>query len=70
MRRGVVWHDETRVASLRKWWGEGVTARIIAQRLGSGITANAVIGKVHSLGLAPHQSPTGRKGKPRRNHHD
>ncbi|MEN2494640.1 MAG: hypothetical protein TECD_00544 [Hyphomicrobiaceae bacterium hypho_1] len=44
------WTDE-RVELLKKYWSEGLSASQIAGRLG-GITRNAVIGKVHRLGLS------------------
>ena len=44
------WTDE-RVEMLKKLWGEGLSASQIAGRLG-GVTRNAVIGKVHRLGLS------------------
>jgi GcrA cell cycle regulator len=44
------WNDE-RVEALKKLWGDGLSASQIAGRLG-GVTRNAVIGKVHRLGLA------------------
>lgn len=44
------WTDE-RVAILSKMWGEGNSASQIAKELG-GVTRNAVIGKVHRLGLS------------------
>lgn len=44
------WTDE-RVELLKKLWGEGLSASQIASRLGS-VTRNAVIGKVHRLGLS------------------
>lgn len=44
------WTDE-RVELLKKLWGEGLSASQIAGRLGS-VTRNAVIGKVHRLGLS------------------
>lgn len=43
------WTD-ARVATLRKMWGDGESAGAIARALG-GVTASAVIGKVHRLGL-------------------
>jgi GcrA cell cycle regulator len=45
-----MWTDE-RVELLKKLWGEGLSASQIAGRLGS-VTRNAVIGKVHRLGLS------------------
>lgn len=44
------WTDE-RVELLKKLWGEGQSASQIAKELG-GVTRNAVIGKVHRLGLS------------------
>jgi GcrA cell cycle regulator len=44
------WNDE-RVELLKKLWSEGLSASQIAGRLGS-VTRNAVIGKVHRLGLS------------------
>ena len=45
------WTDE-RVEQLRQAWMEGKSASQIASLLGHGLTRNAVIGKVHRLGLA------------------
>tara|TARA_R110002095_G_scaffold194721_1_gene173065 strand:+ start:235 stop:831 length:597 start_codon:yes stop_codon:yes gene_type:complete len=44
------WTDD-RVEILKKMWGEGQSASQIAKELG-GVTRNAVIGKVHRLGLS------------------
>jgi len=44
------WSDE-RVEKLKKMWAEGQSASQIAKELG-GVTRNAVIGKVHRLGLS------------------
>ena len=46
----MAWTDD-RVATLSKMWGEGQSASQIAKELG-GVTRNAVIGKVHRLGLS------------------
>ncbi len=51
------WTDE-RVELLKKMWGEGQSASQIAKELG-GVTRNAVIGKVHRLGLSNRASGTG-----------
>jgi GcrA cell cycle regulator len=48
------WTDE-RVELLRKLWAEGLSAGQIAERLA--VTRNAIIGKVHRLGLAPRRGP-------------
>jgi GcrA cell cycle regulator len=64
------WTDE-RVETLKKLWGDGLSASQIAAELG-GITRNAVIGKVHRLGLSGRaKSPTAaapRQRKPRATH--
>jgi GcrA cell cycle regulator len=44
------WTDE-RVEVLKKLWTDGLSASQIATRIG-GVTRNAVIGKVHRLGLS------------------
>tara|TARA_Y100001934_G_C12166783_1_gene684666 strand:- start:194 stop:709 length:516 start_codon:yes stop_codon:yes gene_type:complete len=53
------WTDD-RVDVLKKLWLEGRTASQIASELG-GVTRNAVIGKVHRLGLSGRPSPIKRK---------
>lgn len=55
------WTDE-RVETLRRMWAEGQSASQIAKELG-GVTRNAVIGKVHRLGLS-NRGPTA-SGAPR-----
>lgn len=50
------WTEE-RVALLRKLWAEGLSASQIAKQLG-GVTRNAVIGKVHRLGMAGRATPS------------
>lgn len=50
------WTEE-RVALLRKLWLEGLSASQIAKQLG-GVTRNAVIGKVHRLGLSGRATPS------------
>jgi GcrA cell cycle regulator len=71
------WNDE-RVELLKKLWSEGLSASQIAGRLGS-VTRNAVIGKVHRLGLSgrattsrmkthrqrPRNTPVKKLAKPR-----
>ena len=56
------WSDE-RVEQLKSLWTEGLSASQIARALG-GVTRNAVIGKVHRLGLAGRASPS-RSERPR-----
>jgi GcrA cell cycle regulator len=50
------WTDE-RVETLRKLWLDGLSASQIAKQLG-GVTRNAVIGKVHRLGLSGRATPS------------
>ena len=50
------WSDD-RVELLSKLWGEGLSASQIAAALGGGVTRNAVIGKVHRLGLSGRAKP-------------
>ena len=50
------WTDE-RVEQLKQMWLDGLSASQIAGRLG-GVTRNAVIGKVHRLGLSGRGAPT------------
>ncbi len=57
------WTDE-RVELLKKMWSEGQSASQIAKELG-GVTRNAVIGKVHRLGLSNRAgSPPAADAKP------
>ena len=49
--------DVPRMELLTRLWLAGETARTIAEKLGEGVTRNAVIGKAHRLGL------TGQHGK-------
>jgi len=53
-----------RVEVLKKLWSEGESASAIAAQLG-GITRNAVIGKVHRMGIEGRATPS-RPKKPRR----
>ena len=46
-----------RVELLKKLWGEGLSARQIAEALGH-VTRNAVIGKAHRLGLSTRSLPS------------
>jgi GcrA cell cycle regulator len=56
------WSDE-RIAELTRLWEEGITTAEIGRCLG--LTKNAVIGKVHRIGLV-QRNPTPRP-EPRRN---
>lgn len=56
------WTDE-RVEKLKELWTEGMSASQIAKVLG-GVTRNAVIGKVHRLGLSNRGPGAGEESKP------
>jgi GcrA cell cycle regulator len=59
------WTDE-RVETLKKLWADGLSASQIAAELG-GVTRNAVIGKVHRLGLSGRaKSPSSAAARPRK----
>lgn len=60
------WTDE-RVEILKKLWQDGLSASQIAAELG-GVTRNAVIGKVHRLGLSGRGQPTSSIKRQRRTH--
>src|SRR5687768_10570325 len=61
----MTWTDE-RVELLKKLWADGRSASQIAGELG-GITRNAVIGKVHRLGLSGRaKSPSSAAQRPRK----
>ncbi len=64
------WTEE-RVELLRRLWLDGLSASRIATELAGGVTRNAVIGKVHRLGLSgrakapvPPPGPRQRPAKP------
>ena len=58
------WTDE-RVELLKKLWMEGLSASQIAAQLGS-VTRNAVIGKVHRLGLSGRAKSSSSAARPKR----
>ena len=64
----MAWTDD-RVEVLKKLWADGLSASQIARELGD-VTRNAVIGKVHRLGLAGRASPTKPKSRLRHRDHD
>jgi len=55
---GPGWTD-ARIETLTRLWNDGLAASVIAARLGE-VTRNAVIGKVHRLGL-PGRATTSRR---------
>ncbi len=61
----LTWSDE-RVEQLKKLWEAGLSASQIAAELGN-VTRNAVIGKVHRLGLSGRaKSPAAAAPRPRK----
>src|SRR5688500_652792 len=56
-REGEMGWTEARVEILKKLWQDGLSASQIAKQLG-GVTRNAVIGKVHRLGLSGRAAPS------------
>ena len=58
----MTWTGE-RVATLKQLWTGGHSASVIAARLGE-VTRNAVIGKVHRLGLAGRKTGARKKTAP------
>ena len=65
------WTDD-RVHTLTRLWRDGLSASQIARALAGGVTRNAVIGKVHRLGLSGRAKPSTptlrsrREARPRR----
>lgn len=63
------WTTE-RIELLGKLWNEGLSASQVAAELGPGVTRNAVIGKLHRLGLAERakapSQPRARAARPPR----
>ena len=60
---GLPWTDE-RVELLKKLWSDGLSASQIAAHMG-GVTRNAVIGKVHRLGLSGRAKTSTAPAQPR-----
>lgn len=52
----VEWNEE-RISALKQLWSEGMSASQVARQLG-GVSRNAVIGKVHRMGLAVRAAPS------------
>ena len=62
----MAWTDEI-VEQLKQHWTDGKSASQIAGLLGNGLTRNAIIGKVHRLGLAGRaKTPGANVPRPRR----
>ena len=60
-KSGSRWSNE-RIELLIRLWGEGLSASLIAARLGD-VTRNSVIGKVHRLGLSGRATKSTSKGR-------
>lgn len=63
MNEAGAWTDE-RVELLKKLWSDGLSASQIAAELGN-VTRNAVIGKVHRLGLSGRAKSAAQPATPR-----
>jgi hypothetical protein len=59
---GAPWSDD-RTELLKARWSQGASARQISEEFGCGMTRNAVLGKLHRLGVArgSHHAVAGRK---------
>lgn len=49
--------DKEREEEAARLWSEGFTGSQIADHLGGGLTRNAVIGKMHRMGIKSGNSP-------------
>jgi GcrA cell cycle regulator len=56
-----VWNEE-RLGNLKRLWAEGLSITQIGLEIG--VSRNAVVGKVHRMGLPKRQSPIVRSDKP------
>jgi GcrA cell cycle regulator len=65
MSAATAWTDD-RVQTLTRLWLEGQSASQIARALAGGVTRNAVIGKVHRLGLSGRAKPSTPGARPPR----
>jgi len=65
MSAAPAWTDD-RVHTLTRLWRGGLSASQIARVLAGGVTRNAVIGKVHRLGLSGRAKPSAPTLRPRR----
>ena len=63
-RRASPW-TKPRLRLLRRRWAQGARVREIAAELGHGISSNAVIAKIHRLGIAALSPYGGRPGRRR-----
>lgn len=55
--RRVLWTEES-TAQAAKLWAEGHSASRIAKLMGEGRTRNAIIGRIHRMGLAARAAPS------------
>lgn len=46
-----IWRDEAKTEQVKRLWADGLSANQIAAEMDCGLTKNAVIAKVHRLGL-------------------
>lgn len=59
----IEWTDE-RIETLKTMLEQGKSARDIAEKLGGGVSRNAVIGKAHRLGLSSRNKVVKQKPSP------
>ena len=62
MAQQSVWTEE-RLEALKELWAQGLSITQIGLKLG--LSRNAVVGKVHRMGLPKRQSPIVRSNKPK-----
>jgi len=65
-RFGSAWDDDAMVERLKRLWRSGLTASQVAERLGHGLSRNAVIAKLHRLGLQRRSETSQRRTRKRR----
>ena len=57
--------SEHRTETLKRLWLDGLSASQVAMTLGGGVTRNAVLGKVHRLGIVGRGTPSAPRGNAR-----
>jgi GcrA cell cycle regulator len=57
--------DDKAIEELKDLLNEGLSMSRIALQMGRGLTRNAVLGKVHRLGLTQQKRPSGQGSRPR-----
>lgn len=65
-RTNSVWEDDVLVEKLKRLWKEGLSASQVAAELGHGLSRNAVIAKIHRLGMQRRSELVRLKSRKRR----